>query len=239
VTARTNPPRYQQVADALRSEITAQRLKPGDPLPTEMELCQLEGISRHTAREALRLLAEEGLIQRRRGAGTVVADTPPPTFAQPLGSFDQILQYARDAAFQLEGTQSASRSERMRLGIEGDYVSFHGLRGSTRCPPIAVTTILVERGLAPSAETVSQLTGSISEWIESTHGVAVLRVTQRMEAVSLTKPDAARLNVEAGTPALRTVRRYQDAQGREILISESLHPAGRFAYEIRLDRKRS
>ncbi len=239
MTDRTNRPRYQQLADALRREIAARRMKPGDSLPTEMELCQREGISRHTAREALRLLAEDGLIQRRRGAGTIVADTSAPSFAQPLGSYDQILQYARDAAFRLETARPASRSECARLQATGDYLCFLGLRSSPQGLPIAVTTILVERSLAPSAKTVSELTGSISEWIESTHGVAVARVIQRMEAISLSVPDSSRLKVEAGTAALRTVRRYQDTQAREILISESLHPAGRFAYEVRLDRKRS
>ena len=57
-----------------------------------------------------------------------------------------------------------------------------------------------------------------------------------MEAVALNKSQADRLNVSTGYPALRTVRRYRGGDGEILLLSESLHPAGRFAYEMRLDR---
>ena len=60
-----------------------------------------------------------------------------------------------------------------------------------------------------------------------------------MEAVALNKSQADRLKLSTGYPALRTVRRYRDARGEIMLLSESLHPAGRFAYEMRLDRTNS
>ena len=55
-TARPGPPRYRQIAGLLRKRITSGKLRPGDSLPTEMELCETFSISRHTARDALRLL---------------------------------------------------------------------------------------------------------------------------------------------------------------------------------------
>lgn len=234
----TPPPRYRQVADELRQLIASAGLQPGDALPTEMELCEAKHISRHTAREALRILTEDGLIARRRGAGTVVTAPPAPVFAQPIDDFDSILQYARDAAFLPERRQPASAAERRRLGIEGDYVAFSGLRRAAGQAPLAATSILVLSELAPSLEEVRRLNGSVSEWIESAHGVPVANVLQRMEAVALGKTDADHLGVAAGSPALRTLRRYTDTGGRAILVSESLHPAGRFAYEMKLNRQR-
>lgn len=234
----TPPPRYRQIADELRLKITSGRLKTGDSLPTEMELCEAEGISRHTAREALRILTEDGLIARRRGAGTVVTAPPAPAFAQPIGDFESILQYARDAVFLPERMRPANAAELKRLGVEGSYTSFSGLRRATGEAPLAVTTILVLAQLAPTLEEVRWLNSSISEWIESAHGASVANVTQRMEAVALGRTDAARLGVAAGSPALRTLRRYTDTAGRTILVSESLHPAGRFAYEMKLKRQR-
>lgn len=234
----TPQPRYRQVADELRQLIASSRLKPGDALPTEMELCEAKKISRHTAREALRILTEDGLIARRRGAGTVVTAPPAPAFAQPIDDFESILQYARDAAFLPERRQPATASERQRLGIEGDYIAYAGLRRAAGQAPLAATTILVLSELAPPLEEVRELNGSISEWIERAHGVPVANVTQRMEAVALRKLDADRLGVLAGSPALRTLRRYTDTGGRVILVSESLHPAGRFAYEMKLKRQR-
>lgn len=231
-------PRYRQIADEFREAIASGRLKPGDALPTEMELCAARDISRHTAREALRLLAEDGLIARRRGAGTVVTQPPAPAFAQPIGDFDSILQYARDAVFLPDRTRQASATDMKRLSLSGVYTVFSGLRRASGAAPLAITTIFVLDELAPPLETVRSLTGSISEWIEGVHGVAVAGVTQRMEAVALTRTEAAKLSVAEGSPALRTLRRYTDVSGRTILVSESLHPAGRFAYEMKLNRQR-
>ena len=60
-------PAYQLLADTLRAEITSGRLRPGDRLPTEPQLCERSGVSRSTVREALRLLASQHLIVTTRG----------------------------------------------------------------------------------------------------------------------------------------------------------------------------
>ncbi|MEM9054203.1 MAG: GntR family transcriptional regulator, partial [Pseudomonadota bacterium] len=213
--------------------------KPGDALPTEMEICEMEKVSRHTARDALRILTDDGLIERRRGAGTVVAKRGAPTFAQPLGDFDSILQYARNAHFEITVEQAADQDARDRLGLTGNYVQLIGFRRVEDQPPQAITAVYIRADLAPDRKTIDSLPGSISEWVEATHGVSVERVVQRMEAVALNKSQADRLGVSTGFPALRAVRRYRDSSGEIILLSESLHPAGRFAYEMRLDRTKS
>lgn len=230
-------PLYRQIAERLRGDIRSGRFKPGEQIPTELSLCDTLGISRHTAREALRILTEDGLIVRRRGAGTVVAETRAPAFAQSLGDFDDILQYARAARFGLASHGTASAEDLEALGLIGDFQTFTGMRGNPGEPPIAITRIFVLDELAPDVATLKALDTSISEWIEKTHGRSVSRVTQRMEAVALNASQAKRLGVDPKSPALRTVRRYRDTKQNVILLSESLHPAGRFAYEMRLERK--
>ena len=61
------PPAYQLLADELRADITSGRLRPGERLPPEPELCVRTGVSRSTVREALRLLASQHLIVTTRG----------------------------------------------------------------------------------------------------------------------------------------------------------------------------
>ena len=60
---------YLDVADYLREQILAGKLKPGDRLPTEAELCLQYGVSRSTIREALRMLSAHRLITTSRGVG--------------------------------------------------------------------------------------------------------------------------------------------------------------------------
>ncbi len=236
--AERPPPRYRRLADALRAAIASGRLGVGDLLPTEMELCARHGVSRHTAREALRLLADEGLIERRQGAGSVVSATPAPAFAQPVGDFDSILQYARDAKLVCDGSGLADAAQLAAAGLTGSYRSFSGVRQVDAQPPIAFTTILVVAELAPDAHTMNRLAESVSEWLERERGIRIEAVEQRIEAVALRAPVAQRLEVPVDSPALRTVRRYDDAGGRTVMHSESLHPAGRFAYTLHLLRKR-
>src|SRR5579864_8872150 len=62
------------VADRLRGEILAGRLRPGTRLPSERELSFALGVNRLTLRAALARLEALGLITTRHGSGTVVAD---------------------------------------------------------------------------------------------------------------------------------------------------------------------
>jgi len=66
--------RYEQIAEYLRDLVTD--ALPGDRLPSEAELCERFGVSRMTARQAMQLLASDGLIDRKRGAGTFVRAHP-------------------------------------------------------------------------------------------------------------------------------------------------------------------
>lgn len=63
---------YQQVARELARHITANNMQPGDPLPSERELCSQLSASRPSLREALRMLEMVGLVKTRRGGSTVV-----------------------------------------------------------------------------------------------------------------------------------------------------------------------
>jgi DNA-binding GntR family transcriptional regulator len=65
-------PLVAQLAQLLRATIHAAELAPGDKIPSENELVAEYRVSRATANRALAVLADEGLISRRRGTGSVV-----------------------------------------------------------------------------------------------------------------------------------------------------------------------
>jgi len=67
-------PIYYQLKLAIKQQIEGGELKPGERIPTEQELCERYGISRTPVRQALNELVYEGLLSRRRGLGTFVAD---------------------------------------------------------------------------------------------------------------------------------------------------------------------
>jgi GntR family transcriptional regulator len=65
-------PMYQQIADDLKKQIDSGTLKPGEQLPTELELRAKYEASRNTVRDAIKRLMSLGLVGTRPGAGTYV-----------------------------------------------------------------------------------------------------------------------------------------------------------------------
>ncbi len=67
-------PKYQQIADDLRTQIESGKLKPGQQLETELDLRERYGASRNTVRDAIRRLMTLGLVVTRPGQGTFVME---------------------------------------------------------------------------------------------------------------------------------------------------------------------
>jgi Transcriptional regulators len=65
-------PASERLADELRRAIESGELEAGAKLPSERELAELHGIARNTARQAIRLLAESGLVIAEHGRGVFV-----------------------------------------------------------------------------------------------------------------------------------------------------------------------
>jgi GntR family transcriptional regulator len=69
-------PVYQQIAAILRGEIERGDYAPGRPIPSETQLVQRFEVARLTARKAVRVLADEGLVDVVPGRGVYVAERP-------------------------------------------------------------------------------------------------------------------------------------------------------------------
>ncbi|MDX3539267.1 GntR family transcriptional regulator [Streptomyces sp. MB09-01] len=70
----TEQPKYREIADALREAIDNGEYGPGDRLPGENPLAAQYGVAAMTARQALRELKAEGIVEARKGAGFFVVE---------------------------------------------------------------------------------------------------------------------------------------------------------------------
>jgi GntR family transcriptional repressor for pyruvate dehydrogenase complex len=106
------PSRRQRLSDELYSQIfdqiTSSRLKEGDKLPPETEICRMFNVSRPTVREALLRLKSDGLIVARPGAGTRVSSKPSPRFRTFSSSMD-IARYLRGLELRIPVEATAAR----------------------------------------------------------------------------------------------------------------------------------
>jgi DNA-binding GntR family transcriptional regulator len=63
-------PSYAQLVRIMQEQIATGRLRPGDRLPSESQLCEHHGVSRMTVRRAINILVEQGLVITKQGQGT-------------------------------------------------------------------------------------------------------------------------------------------------------------------------
>ncbi|WP_081675217.1 MULTISPECIES: GntR family transcriptional regulator [unclassified Butyrivibrio] len=66
--------KYQEVIDWIQKQVSSGALAPGDKIPSENDLCIQFNISRQTARHAIGILVQEGILTAERGSGTYVTD---------------------------------------------------------------------------------------------------------------------------------------------------------------------
>jgi GntR family transcriptional repressor for pyruvate dehydrogenase complex len=85
-----------QVAAQLQNMVRSNTIRPGEKLPSERELCELLGVSRTVVREAVRSLVAKGLLEVRRGGGTIVR-SPDPALASEM--MTMLLGSGKDVAF--------------------------------------------------------------------------------------------------------------------------------------------
>ncbi len=68
-------PAYMKIHDQIKKDIDEHHWKIGERLPSERDLAEQFQVSRMTLRQAISLLVEEGVLERRVGSGTFVSST--------------------------------------------------------------------------------------------------------------------------------------------------------------------
>ena len=216
------------------------RLGPGARLPSERQLAERFGVARMTARGAVDALLNRGLIQRVHGQGTFVAQ---PRFVQSdaLTSFseDMLRRGLRPGAVVLaRGVVAAGTDVAAHLEVAhgAPVVRFERLRTADD-EPMALERAHLPLARFPGLDTVDLTDASLYDTLRRAWGVAVHDAEQRVHPVLLDAPDAARLDVAAGAPALAFHRVTRDADGQVIEYVVSVYRGDR--YEVRTHLRRS
>ncbi|MEZ5258007.1 MAG: GntR family transcriptional regulator [Ilumatobacteraceae bacterium] len=138
---RNSPlPLWAQVLDDLRRRLAAGEF--ADGFPADRELTDEYGVSRHTARDAVRRLQEAGLLQRERGRGTFLR---PDAIEQGTGVLYSLFQSVEDAGYEqrsdvraLEVTHDAQAALRLDLPDDAELIRLEQARFIDR-DPVATT----------------------------------------------------------------------------------------------------
>lgn len=228
-------PRYLQLAQTLINEIRSGRYAVGTFLPTEFDLCEQFGASRHTVREAVRRLVQMGLVDRQAGVGTrVLAREAVSGYQQVMRQLSDLYQYTADTELTLLGRDLVEVDDslaKILAARHGEtWLHLEGVRTSGgEADPICVSDIYIHPAFR-AVEVGGQSHTPIYALIEQQFGEQIAAVQQEIRATLITAAQARLLNTRARAPALWICRRYLNRREEVVEAAISIHPSERFSY---------
>ncbi len=203
-------PLYRQLASTLRHEIESGKFKPGAPLPPESELTRKFHISRITVRQALHLIASEGLIERKQGKGTFVRTPKIQQNLDTLQGFAELMEaHGHDQAMHVVAMGQVPADARVAQVLhlqKGQSVVRILRRHLLKDNPIAYAVIYLpwQLGQLFTAEQVS--TTPIYTLLTLNAHVEIKRATQIIRALVADPETASLLGVRKGAPVMMIER---------------------------------
>jgi DNA-binding GntR family transcriptional regulator len=240
------PSAHARIRDELRREIQNGTLRAGDLLPTEYELVERHGVSRHTVRVALQQLASEGLITRRAGYGTWV--TPyanDPASAHIVGDDRHIFGLTAGPPLQLVEPFALVRDSHVArtLDARSDEVARLAFTRSSHGHTIGYWLIWLPPELfeqvTPSVPALQGGSESVINIVERTTRQVAQRAEQDMTAEAADEEVAGMLGVEVGAPLLRAERTYFNADERPLEHVVVRYVPDHFRYRLHFLRNRA
>jgi GntR family transcriptional regulator len=226
-------PRYAEIEQALRTKIAS--LRPGDLLPSDAELCREYDVSRMTARQAIDRLKAEGLVVRRPGHGTFVAEHTTHRQAGRLLNFSEEMRRRGMSARSVligYGVRPASGDEQAQLELPAGstVVALERVRvGDDQ--PIAVETAVLPGDCASALDGVDLEQGSLHEALLRS-GRCPTAGRGSLHATPATATDARLLAIKRGSPLLVENRLIYDQDQKPLELGETRYAADRYVLEL-------
>jgi GntR family transcriptional regulator len=227
---------YLQIKALLEASLEAREWRPGEPIPSEIELAARFHVSQGTVRKAIDALAADNLVVRRQGKGTFVV-----THTEEAASRFRFLRIRRsddseevpesrllDVRRAKAGTEAA-RQLQMKAGdpviLLRRVLEFDGR-------PLVLDEITLPaalfRGLTKARYDAYR--GSMYGFFETQFGVRMRKARERLRAVTADDVTAAILNVAPGTPLLAVDRVTLTYGDRPVELRRGLCATGAHHY---------
>jgi GntR family transcriptional regulator len=203
----TFSPLYQQIKALITQSLQSGEWKPGELIPSEVELAGRYKVSQGTVRKAIDELAAEHLVVRRQGKGTFVA-----THNEARAHFrflklmpdEGLPQLADHEYIEVKRIRAPAEVARLLDLKSGDAVVYiKRLLSFDKAPTIVEELWLpgqLFKGL--TAERLAEYKGPMYGLFESEFGTRMIRATEKIRAVAADAGVAPLLKVAEGTPLL-------------------------------------
>lgn len=242
LTAPSFSPLYQQIKTLILRSLQSGEWRPGEAIPSEIDLAARFKVSQGTVRKAVDELAAENLLVRRQGKGTFVA-----THAEEQVQY-RFLRLAPDVPAQ--ATQGSAHREFLdcrRLPAPSDVAAALHLGADESVvevrrvlhfagQPVVLDDIWLPAHLFKglTAERLSQYRGPMYGLFETEFGVRMIRAEEKLRAVAADATVAALLHVEVGTPLLSVERLAFTYEDQPVELRRGLYRTDQHYYRNEL-----
>jgi GntR family transcriptional regulator len=222
--------------EILIDQIETGLLNPGDPVPSENELCRMYGVSKNTVLQAIQALVNKRLIYRVRGKGTFVTD---PKITQ---SITTLLSYSAEIIGHNGHPRNRSvTSNRMpalpaiarHLGIPEEAPIYHiQILREVDGIPMALQTSFLPEDLCPGLIDAPFEDGSLAKTLQHRFNIDIVSVRETFQAVKSDSYEARLLEINVGDPLILLERFSTESGGRTIELVRTLLRGDRCKFNI-------
>ncbi|MBK5106862.1 MAG: GntR family transcriptional regulator [Anaerolineales bacterium] len=232
-------PLYIQVIDSLTNFIECNKFKPGYQLPAEAKLCRSFDVSRTVIRQALKELEYKGLLYRKKGRGTCIAEPKiRESLVQNLTGFYQDMEAKRyrphSKVLKQKKVSAAKKvAENLELAEGTPAIQIDRLRFLGQEPIVLVNSYL-PFDLVPELDEVDLSDQSLYVYLQNEHGIQISHSKRYIEAVPANQLEAELLRVDIGSPLILLDSISYLSDGTPIEYFHALHRGDRSRFEVEL-----
>ena len=216
---------YRQITEILRQKIEGGEYRPGSRLPAESDLGTQFGVNRHTAREALKKLKNDGVIYSVKGKGNFVSDTKIKYRVSKKVRFtNSILEAGMMPTTELlgNGRKAADADLAEKLGLDvGELVLTLKMLRSASGIPLMVATSYLSAQRFPGLGEQMKVSSSLYQLLDEHFGVEPTRSESIFETVMPEERDMRLLQISPGVPLLLVKSLSRDQHGSNVEYCET------------------
>ncbi len=234
-SSRNGTPAYKRIRSVIWKRIETGQLKPGDVVDSERELARIHQVSLMTARHALTSLEREGVVERRRGAGTFVA--PPKIHFNKLMSYtEQMTSRGLVACSRLLCIKLIDRepeiAARLALPPHSQLVKVERLRQAAN-EPFALESCYLSAEEFGGLVSAGLARNSLFSTLEHDYGVELAHADEEVDATAADPRIAELCGVPRGTPLLRIRQVIYSTKGKATIYVIGFYRSDRHTLLIR------
>ncbi|UJA31318.1 GntR family transcriptional regulator [Clostridium sporogenes] len=238
IVSKKNPvPLHFQIKEILQEMIENEELKPGDAVPTERELCEIQGVSRMTVNKAIMSLVNEGLLYREQGKGTFVAKPKENKEIAGLKSFSEVMQdkglktETRILFFQIKEATKRIKSV-LNLSDDNNKVFEISRLRMSGGEPVAIETVWIPYNLCSDMDRQTIEGKSLYETFKNKYKYFPNKAKQTIEPIILNEDECRLLNQNENALALMFRRTTYIKDEVPIEYTKAIYRSDIYKYEL-------